>query len=105
MELEFLLLGKTRLSPSRQMFRFQLLYQGNVLPAAQVTLFSRDRDGAVASSKVMTDEQGAFTVTAEAGHRYLIEHVTLRDADPGRDRNRPVWESLWASYTFAGPDM
>lgn len=105
MELEFLLLGKTRPSPSRQTFRFQLLYQGDLLPGAQVTLFSRDRDGAVASSKMMTDEQGAFTVIAKAGHRYLVDHVTLRDADPDRDRNRPVWESLWASYTFAGPDM
>lgn len=105
MELEFLLLGKTRLSSSRQKFRFQLLYQGNLLPGAQVTLFSRDRDGAVVSSKMMTDEQGAVIISAEAGHRYLMDHVTLRDTDPDRDRNRPVWESLWASYTFAGPDM
>lgn len=105
MELEFLLLGKTWLSPSRQMFRFQLLYQGNLLPGAQVTLFSRDRDGAVSSWKVMTDEQGEVTVSAEAGHRYLMDHVTLRDTDPARDRNRPLWESLWASYTFSGPEL
>jgi uncharacterized GH25 family protein len=105
MELEFLLLGKTRLSPSRQTFRFQLLYQGDLLPGAQVTLFSRDRDGAVASSKVMTDEQGAFSVVAEAGHRYLVDHVTLRHANPARDRKQPVWESLWTSYTFAGPEL
>ena len=105
MELEFLLLGKTRLSSSRQKFRFQLLYQGNLLPGTQVTLFSRDRDGAVVSSKMMTDEQGTVIISAVAGHRYLIDHVTLRDTDPERDRNRPVWESLWASYTFAGPHM
>lgn len=102
MELEFVSLGKKLLSNSRLEFQFQLLYQGRMLPAAQVTLFSRDRDGLVTSSKIMTDEDGVISINADAEHRYLLDHVTLRETDPLKDRNRPVWESLWASLTFAG---
>lgn len=103
MEVEFVAHGKKMLPGSGHEFEFQLLYQGKLLPEAQVTLFSRDGDGSVTSSRSLTDAQGVIRVRAEAGHRYLLDHVTLREADPSGDRNRPVWESLWASLTFAGP--
>ena len=103
MELEFVLLARTLLSDSRHEFNVKLLYQGKSLPGAPVTLFSRDRDGTVETSQLTTDARGAMKVTAEGGLRYLLDHVTIREADPSKDRNRPVWESLWASLTFAGP--
>jgi len=104
MELEFVSLGMTPLSDGPYEAEFQLLYQGRALPEARATLFSRDPDGLVSTSRVMSDRRGRIRVRAEAGHRYLLDHVTLREADPGQDRNRPVWESLWASMTFSGPD-
>ena len=103
MELEFVLLGRRPFSDSRHEFDLQLLYRGRVLPDAHVTLFTRNPDGIVQTSMSMTDARGGIRVVAEAGHRYLVDHVTIREADPSKDRNRPVWESLWASLTFAGP--
>lgn len=103
MELEFVTRGKRLLPDAGYEYEFQLFYQGALLPEAQVTLFSRDGDGLVKSTRTLTDAKGSVRVRAKAGHRYLLDHVTLREADPSRDRNRPVWESLWASLTFAGP--
>jgi len=103
MELEFVLLAKTRLTDGSTAFDVQLLYQGRALPDALVTLFARAPDGTVTPSRFRTGTTGSLEVSAQAGYRYLLDHVTLRQADPSRDRNRPVWESLWASLTFAGP--
>jgi hypothetical protein len=103
MEVEFLLLAITPLSDGRLELEVQLLYQGMALPDAQATLFSRDPDGLVTKARLITGPQGLVSVTAVADHSYLLDHVTLREADPDRDRNRPVWESLWASLTFSGP--
>jgi len=103
MELEFVSLARTPLSGAGDELETQLLYQGDVVPAALVTLFSRDPDGTITTSRLTTDKRGIVTVTARSGHRYLLDHVMVRDSDPSRDRNRPVWESLWASLTFSGP--
>ena len=103
MELEFVTRSRNLLPDAGHEYEFQLFYQGKLLPKAQVTLFSRDGDGLVKSIQTLTDAKGSVRVTTKAGHRYLLDHVTLREADPSRDRNRPVWESLWASLTFAGP--
>ena len=103
MEVEFVLLAKTPLSEGATAFDIQLVYQGRALPDALVTLFARAPDGAVTPSRFVTGSTGTIGVKAEAGYRYLMDHVTIREADPSRDRNRPVWESLWASLTFAGP--
>ena len=102
MELEFVSRAKAHLLDGRTALEVQLMYQGNVLPAALVTLFSRDPEGRVTASQHTTDGQGTVRLMADPGHRYLLDHVTLRETDPAKDRNRPVWESLWASLTFAG---
>jgi hypothetical protein len=52
-----------------------------------------------------TDADGMVSVMAAAGHDYLLDHVTLRSIDPNVDRNKPVWESLWASMTFSAPQI
>lgn len=103
MEVEFVLMAMTPLSDGATAFDIQLLYQGRALPDALVTLFARAPDGTVTPSRFVTGGTGTIGVRAEAGYRYLLDHVTVREADPSRDRNRPVWESLWASLTFAGP--
>ena len=105
MELEFVLLARRPLSGGGHEIEVQLVYQGRVLPGARATLFSRDPDGLVTTSKFTTDKQGTVRVRAAAGHRYLLDHVTIRETDPAKDRNRPVWESLWASLTFSGPEL
>ena len=105
MELEFVLRAKSNLTDGLTAFEVQLFYQGRGLPDALVTLFSRDPDGIVTTSQSKTNEQGVITVTARAGHRYLLDHVTVRETDPSRDRNKPVWESLWASLTFSGTEL
>ena len=104
MELEFVLLAKSNLSNGLTAFDVQLFYQDKGLPDALVTLFSRDPDGTVTTSQFKTNEQGMIKVTARAGHRYLLDHVTVRETDPSRDWKKPVWESLWASLTFSGAE-
>jgi cobalt/nickel transport protein len=105
MEVEFLLQDMRPISDGRQRVDVQLLYQGDVLPDASVTLFVRDPDGMVTHRDMTTDADGMVSVMAAAGHDYLLDHVTLRSIDPNVDRNKPVWESLWASMTFSAPQI
>ena len=76
MELEFVSLAKTNLPDGRTAFEVQLLYQGNVLPAALVTLVSRDPEGPVTTLQHTTDRQGAVRLMAHPGHCTCL--ITLR---------------------------
>jgi len=103
MEAEFVMRGLRPASKEAFQLDVQLRYAGGVLPDAPVTLFIRDPDRNVTTRKMTSDRNGMVTLRAEAGHDYLLDHVTLRPVEPGDDKNRPVWESLWASLTFSGP--
>lgn len=82
----------------------QVFYQGAPRPAAQVEIFAKAPDGAVDVSIVTADAQGVATVPVIAGHSYLVDSVVLRNpAQPLADKLGAVWESLWASLTFAIP--
>ncbi len=47
-----------------------------------------------------TDADGRVTLPVQAGHAYLADAVILRPLDPEAEKD-PVWESIWASLTFA----
>ncbi len=82
----------------------RVLYEGKPRAEAQVEVFDKAPDGAVTVGMVRTDENGVATVPVEAGHRYMLDAVVLRE--PPEDlakQTGAVWESLWANLTFAVP--
>ncbi|MCH2165866.1 MAG: DUF4198 domain-containing protein [Marinovum sp.] len=80
----------------------QVFYSGSVRANAQVELFEKAPDGAVAVTLHRTDDEGIARFPVTAGHSYLVDAVVIRAMDPKEERD-PVWESLWAALTFAIP--
>ncbi|MFW8634642.1 DUF4198 domain-containing protein [Cribrihabitans pelagius] len=78
----------------------RLLYQGGPRPRAQVEIFARAPDGSVTRTTAVTSQSGEAEIPVLPGHQYLLNAVVLR---PAPDGEGPVWESLWASLTFAVP--
>lgn len=79
----------------------QLLYQGNPRPRAQLTVFAMAPDANVTVTELLSDNRGQVAVPVIPGYRYLLDAVVLRPAPEGADY---VWESHWASLTFAVPN-
>ena len=80
----------------------QLLYQGEPLIHAPVTVFSRAPDGQVLTTDLITGDHGMISLETESGYDYLLDHVLFRKIDPDTDAKGAVWETLWASHTFSG---
>lgn len=78
----------------------QLFYQGNPRPHAQVEVFERPTEGEVQRRLVQTDAKGEVRIALRRGHSYLLNAVVLRPVD---DDPAVVWETLWASLSFAAP--
>lgn len=102
MALEFVI---TEIPSSRSLIQTvtaQLLYQGEPLIHAPVTVFSRAPDGQVFTTDLNTDDHGMISLETESGYDYLLDHVLFRKIDPDTDAKGAVWETLWASHTFSG---
>lgn len=102
MALEFVI---TEIPSSRSLIQTvtaQLLYQGEPLIHAPVTVFSRAPDGQVMTTDLNTDDHGMISLETESGYDYLLDHVLFRKIDPDTDAKGAVWETLWASHTFSG---
>lgn len=80
----------------------QVLYRGAPRVNAQVELFEKAPDGAVEITLHRTDAEGRVSLPVRAGHAYLADAVVLRAVTPEGDGD-PVWETLWASLSFAVP--
>lgn len=81
----------------------QLWWHDQVLPDAPCRLFVR-QDGRVQEHVLRTDEGGRVTLPHSAGAVYLLNAVQLTLPEQATLANtRAVWESHWASLTFATP--
>ena len=80
----------------------QVLYEGAPRQDVQVELFDRAPDGSVTVTLHRTDAEGRVTLPVVPGHAYLVDSVVLRALEPATEAGE-VWESLWASLTFAVP--
>ncbi|MCL6282031.1 DUF4198 domain-containing protein [Ruegeria sp. 2012CJ41-6] len=100
METEFVALTNPYSDPRADGVAVQLYYQGQPQPDAQVEIFDRAPDGAVQISLTRTDAHGRAVIPVTSGHSYLLDAVRLRPYDGPEGA---VWESLWASLTFAVP--
>jgi len=81
----------------------QVLYKGAPRSNAQLELFEKAADGKVQITLHRTDETGHVRVPVQRGRRYLADAVVMRPLDAATS-DGAVWESLWASLTFAVPD-
>ena len=85
-------------------FKVQLLYNGELRGDAQIEVYDRDPDGNVTVSLTRTDERGVAEIPVRAGHSYLVDSVLMRvPSDTLARQTGAVWETLWASLTFAVP--
>jgi hypothetical protein len=83
----------------------RLLYKSAPRARAQVEVFERSPDGAIAVSTVRTNPSGRATVPVRPGHVYMLDAVVIREPEgPLAERPGVMWESLWANLTFAVPD-
>lgn len=80
--------------------RVQLLADGGPRADAQVEVFDRAPDDTVTISLHRTNAQGMAEVPVTPGHSYLFDAVVLR---PITDGSEALWDTFWASLTFAVP--
>ncbi|MEM7259198.1 MAG: DUF4198 domain-containing protein, partial [Pseudomonadota bacterium] len=70
----------------------------------QIELFEKDSDGKVVISLHKTDDMGEVLLPVRSSHSYLVDMVVLREPSAELVRQyKVVWETLWASLTFAVP--
>ncbi|MEM8538687.1 MAG: DUF4198 domain-containing protein, partial [Pseudomonadota bacterium] len=83
----------------------QVYYRNGVRADVQVEVFAKAPDGSVAITLHRTDDNGIATFPVQAGFRYLVDAVVLREpSDRLREQTGAAWETLWASLTFAVPE-
>lgn len=84
-------------------FPVRVLLNGEPRADAQVELFAKSAGGAVEITLHRTDSEGRVNLPVRPGMSYLADAVVLLPVSPQTDK-APVWESLWASLTFAVPE-
>ena len=104
LELEIVALDDPYANGNEKALDFRLLLDGEGVADTQVSLFHK-ADGAESARErvtTRTDASGRFTVEAALPGRYLLNAVLLRRPSPSRMlESGALWESLWASLTFA----
>lgn len=104
METEIIALTNPYTQSTDGRVKVRVLYQGAPRGHAQIELFERNQDGAVEITLHRTNDAGEAALPVKPGHSYLVDAVLLREPVPGeRVMADAVWESLWASLTFAVP--
>ena len=81
-----------------------LTYNGAPRKDAQIEVYARDADDTVTVTLTRTDDQGRAEIPLQAGFEYMLDAVVLRPVEGATTVEAgPVWETLWASMTFAVP--
>ncbi len=81
----------------------QVFLEGAPRVDAQVEIFSRSEADTVEMNLGRTNDEGIATIDVAPGHTYLVNAAALRAPGPEAARTGAMWESLWASLTFALP--
>jgi len=104
LETEFVALENPYLPEFDGTMDVALTYNGVPRPDAQIEVYARSADDTVTVTITRTDDQGHAAIPLEAGFEYLIDAVVLRPVTGATTvEDGPVWETLWASMTFAVP--
>lgn len=78
----------------------QTFYNGEPINDVQIELFDKDENGKVEITLHRTDDVGQAILPITSGHSYMVDTVVLRKAPEGSKKD-VVWETLWASLTYA----
>lgn len=103
LETEFVAQNNPYTDDTRDGLPFQLLYQGKARADVQVEVFTSSPAGEVAVEILRTDQEGRVTVPAKPGYEYLLSSVVFRPLEAAAGSEDPVWESLWAQFTYTIP--
>jgi uncharacterized GH25 family protein len=105
LETEFVALDNPYTDDVSAGMRVQLFYGDQVRANAQVEVFEKPLETDVTPVLYQTDAQGIAVISVLPGHDYLVNAVVLRRPDAGLAAEfDAVWETLWASLTFAIPE-
>jgi len=79
-------------------------YDNEIHPNAQIELFEKSSDNEVKITIHRTDDRGVVVLPVRPSYRYLVDTVVLREPSKelAKEKN-VVWETVWASLTFAVP--
>ena len=81
-----------------------LFYNGAPRSDAQIEVYERNNDGIVTVTIIRTNDVGRAAIPLAAGMDYMLDAVVLRPVEGATTvEDGPVWETLWASLTFAVP--
>lgn len=104
METEFVALTNPYTDDLSGGFRAQLFYGDSPRANVQVELYEKAPDGTVEVTRHHTDGDGIATLPVKPGYSYMLDSVVIRE--PSQQlaaQTGAVWETLWASLTFAAP--
>lgn len=103
LETEFVAEANPYQDPLSGSLPVRLLYQNKPRSGAQVEVFEKATDGAVKVERLKTGSDGRVQVPVRRGHEYLLDAVVIRPLEAADPKKEPVWETLWAQFTFAVP--
>ncbi len=104
MRLELVVVSNPYTSNRPEPILVQLLWQGEPLADAQVSIFRKVSGQAAERSTVRTDANGKARIPRGDGGRFLLNAVHL--VEPwGKHHKSTVWHSLWASTTYELPQL
>ncbi|MFN4160213.1 MAG: DUF4198 domain-containing protein [Gemmobacter sp.] len=102
MPLELVALNNPYTEPKKKPVRFQLLFLGEQRANAAVHVFIRPTQDEVVSLRLRTDANGEVTVPADIPGLYMVNAIHILPASPRMETLLgAVWQSLWASSTYA----
>lgn len=82
----------------------ELLYNDAPRADAQIEVYERSAEDTVTVTITRTNAQGRAAIPVQSGMEYLLDAVVLRPvAGATTVAEGPVWETFWASMTFAVP--
>lgn len=101
LEIELVALSNPYTDDTSNGIPVQAFYNGKPLVDVQIELFDKDKNGKVEVTLHRTDGSGQAVLPIASGHSYLVDTVLLRPAPEGSKKKGVVWETLWASLTYA----
>lgn len=105
LETEFVALDNPYTDDLTAGMRLQLFYGNDVRANTQIEVFEKPLETAETPVLYQTDADGVATIQVLPGHSYLVNAVVLREPSAAlASEFDAVWETLWASMTFAIPD-
>lgn len=105
LETEFVALDNPYTDDLSNGMHLQLFYGDAVRANTQIEVFEKPLETAETPVLYQTDADGVATIAVLPGHSYLVNAVVLREPSAALATEfDAVWETLWASMTFAIPD-